>query len=316
MMRYLDHRGFSSLALLAGLSVLAFALVRLVPGDTVTAMLGTHYDQTDAAALREQLGLDTPLAVQYAVWIGRVIIGDWGQSITGRSVLELLGEALPVTLQLAAMSLLIAVVIGLPLGTLAAIRHRGPVDHAASTASLLGISVPDFWLGAMLMLVLSITLGWLPPSGYVPIGRDPAANLAHMIMPALALGMAVAAVVMRMTRASLIDVLGQDHVRTARAKGLSPMRVVMRHGLANALVPVVTITGVQAGYLLGGSVVIETLFALPGLGRLALQAIERRDYPLLQGAVLLIGLGFIAVNLAVDLLYGYLDPRMRETHRA
>ncbi len=311
MLGYLLRRLAVSLLVLLALSLLAFFLVRLVPGDTVTALLGTQYNVEDAAALRERYGLDKPLIVQYALWLGRMAQLDLGQSVSGRSVAGELADALPVTAQLMIMSLGLAVLIGIPLGLAAAMRHNRPTDYLAGFFGLIGLSVPGFWLGTLLILLFALVLGWLPSGRFVPLTEDPMANLRHMILPALALGAAVTAVIMRMTRMSMLDVTRQDYIRTARAKGAPPRRVVFGHVLRNGLIPVLTIVGIQAGYLLGGSVVIEEVFSLNGVGRLVLRAIRSRDYQLLQAAILLIGSAFIFINFAVDLTYALVDPRVR-----
>jgi peptide/nickel transport system permease protein len=311
MTAFLLRRLAMALLVLLGLSVLVFALVRLVPGDTATALLGARYTEEDAARIRAEHGLDRPLVVQYGIWIGRLAQGDLGATTAGQSVATEIGQALPVTLQLVAMALLLAVGIGIPAGVVAAVRHNGPVDYAATVGSLVGISVPAFWLGAMLILVFALLLPWLPTGGFVPITTDPLENLRHMLLPGVSLGLAVAAVVMRMTRSSMLTVLHQDYVRTARAKGLPGRTVFFRHALKNAMVPVLTIVGIQVGYLLGGSIVIERVFSLNGVGSLLLRSVGERDYQLLQGVVLFIGAAFVMVNLAVDILYGVIDPRMR-----
>lgn len=312
MTQYIVRRLLIAIPVLLGVSVLAFFLVRAVPGDTVTVLLGTSYTDAQAEALRQRLGLDRPLWTQYLIWLGRVVRGDLGDSaFTGRPVLAVILDRLPVTLELAGLSILFAVVVGIPLGVMSALRRRQVMGQASSVVGLLGISVPGFWLGTMLILAFSLKLGRLPSGGFVGIGVDPAENLRHMVLPVLALGTAVAAVVVRMTRSSMLNVIRQDYVRTARAKGASEQKVVFKHALKNAMIPVITIIGLQAGYLIGGSVVIEQVFSLPGVGRLALQAIASRDYALLQGVVLFIAVAFVIVNLAVDILYAMFDPRIR-----
>lgn len=312
MIKYTFHRLLIALPVLLGISIISFFIVRLVPGDTVTAMLGAHYSEAQAETLRETYGLDRPLVTQYALWITNVLRGDFGRSaFTGQPVLAAIIERLPVTVQLVSFSLIFALVLALPMGILAAVRRGGPVDFTATTIGLLGISVPGFWLGTLLILGLSLGLGWFPSGGYIMWSVDPWENIRHMVLPGLALGGAVAAVIMRMTRSAMLDVLDEDYIRLARAKGL-PRRIwIMKHALRNALIPVVTITGIQAGYLLGGSVVIEQIFSLPGIGMLSLQAINNRDYALLQGAVLFVGFCFVLINLLVDLLYAWLDPRIQ-----
>ncbi len=312
MLKYTLNRLLIALPVLVGISIISFFIVRLVPGDTVTAMLGAHYSEEEAQALRETYGLDQSLVTQYALWIGNVVRGDLGQSaFTGQPVLAAILERLPVTVQLVAMSVGFALLMALPLGILAAVRRGGPGDFSVTFLGLLGISVPGFWLGTLLILGFSLYLGWLPSGGFIMWSVDPVENLRHMILPALALGGAVAAVIMRMTRSAMLDVLGEDYVKLARAKGMPPRVWILKHAFRNALIPVVTITGIQAGYLLGGSVVIEQIFSLPGIGMLSLQAINNRDYALLQGTVLFVGVCFVLINLLVDLLYAWLDPRIK-----
>lgn len=311
MTTYVLKRLLAAIPVLLGVSVIAFALVRLVPGDPVTVLLGPGYNEQQAAVLRERYALDRPLPVQYVTWLGRAVRGDLGESFfTGQPVLRAMLERLPVTLELTAIGILFAVLVGVPLGIASAVRPGRWPDHVARVLGLIGISVPGFWLGTILILLLSLKLGWLPSGRFVPLWEDPIENLRRMLMPGLALGLAVAAVTMRTARSAMLEVLRLDYVRTARAKGLSERIVLLRHALRNALVPVVTVIGLQAGYLLGGSVVIEQVFSLPGLGRLALQAISGRDYALLQGTVLFVAVVFVLVNLLVDLLYARLDPRI------
>jgi len=311
MFAYLIRRIAISLVVLFGLSVGVFVMVRLVPGDTVTAMLGTNYNQADAQRLREQLGLDQPVPVQYAIWVGNVFTGDLGQTTAGQPVTTAIADALPVTLQLMIIALTFAVLVGIPLGVVAAVKRNSPIDAAAGFVGLIGLSVPGFWLGTLFILFFALKLGWLPSMGFVSIAEDPIANLRHMLLPGLALGAAVAAVVLRMTRASMVEVVSQQYVAVARAKGVGKLRVIVQHALRNAMVPVLTIIGIQAGYLLGGSVVIEQVFSINGLGRLILRAIGDRDYALLQAAILLVGSSFLLINLLVDLVYAAVDPRVR-----
>ena len=312
MIGFLFRRLLAAVPVLLGVSVVCFALLKLVPGDPVTVLLGPGYNEQQAAVLRQKYGLDRPVPLQYLLWLRQVVRGDFGQSVfTGEPVLSAILDRLPVTLELTAIGLLFAVFVGVPLGVASAARPGRGADQIVRVVGLLGISVPGFWLGTILILLLSLKLGWLPSGRFVPLWQDPGANLRHVLLPGLALGTAVAAVVMRTARSAMLQTINQDYVRTARAKGLTPGRVLLRHALRNALVPVVTVTGLQAGYMLGGSVVIESVFSLPGVGRLALQAITGRDYPLLLGVVLFVAAAFVLVNLAVDLLYAYVDPRIR-----
>ncbi|MEX0654787.1 MAG: ABC transporter permease [Phycisphaeraceae bacterium] len=302
-----------SLVTLFGVAVVLFVLVRVVPGDPADAILGQFPTESERQRIRELYRLDQPLPLQFTVWFTRAVQGDLGySSYNHEPVTASIADALPVTLQLALMSLAFAVLVGIPLGIFAAIRQGRFLDYLCSSFGVLGVSIPNFWLGTMLILLFAFYLRIMPSAGVPQFSDDPLGNLHAMLMPTLALGTAVAAVIMRMTRSSLLEVLGQDYVRTARAKGLAPRRVVTRHALRNALIPILTITGIQTGYLLGGSVVIEQVFGLQGVGSLVFNAATTRDYFLLQAVVLLIAALFITINLAVDLLYGLVDPRMRK----
>jgi peptide/nickel transport system permease protein len=297
---------------LAGVSVLVFSLIHLVDGDPVRQALGTRYSQEAYDALRARNGLDLPLVEQYVDWAGRALTGDLGVSFrSGEPVTALIAERLPATLTLAFAAILLALVIAVPLGTLSALRPRSVVDRTATVISQIGISVPDFWLAIVLILVFAGTLGWLPTGGYVPLTEDPAGWLQRLILPTIAVGVVSGSVISRFVRSSVLEALGSDHVRTAQAKGLATRQVFGWHVLRNALLPLVTVTGVQLAYLLSGVVVVEIVFSWPGLGQLALQAVEARDYPVLQGAVLLFAVVFLVINLVVDLLYGRIDPRIR-----
>jgi peptide/nickel transport system permease protein len=297
---------------LAGVSVLVFSLIHLVDGDPVRLALGTRYSQETYDALRERNGLDLPLVQQYFRWAGRALTGDLGVSFrSGEPVTVLIAERLPATLTLAFAAILLALLIALPLGTLSALRPRSTTDRLATVVSQIGISVPDFWLAIVLILVFAGTLGWLPSGGYVGLGEDPLGWLQRLILPTIAVGVVSGSVITRFVRSSVLEALGSDHVRTAHAKGLPTRQVFGWHVLRNALLPLVTVTGVQLAYLLSGVVVVEIVFSWPGLGQLALQAVEARDYPVLQGAVLLFALTFLLINLVVDLLYTRIDPRIR-----
>jgi peptide/nickel transport system permease protein len=297
---------------LAGVSVLVFSLIHLVRGDPVRLALGTRYSQEAYDALRERNGLDLPLVEQYLRWAGRALTGDLGVSFrSGEPVTALIAERLPATLTLAFAAILLALLIALPLGTISALRPRSLVDRIATVISQIGISVPDFWLAIVLILVFAGTLGWLPTGGYVPLTEDPLGWAERLILPAVAAGVVSGSVLTRFVRSSVLEALGSDHVRTAQAKGLPERQVFGWHVLRNALLPLVTVTGVQLAYLLSGVVVVEIVFSWPGLGQLALQAVEARDYPVLQGAILLFALVFLVINLLVDLLYSRIDPRIR-----
>ena len=315
MSGYLAKRLLGAIPTLIGVLLLTFLFIRLIPGDAIAARLGTStaLDPEELASLRAYFGLDQPLPVQYWNWLTSILRGDFGYSIrTGRPVLVEIAERLPATLELAAAATLIAVAIGLPLGLLSAMRPNSRVDLAARIGGLVGLSLPSFWLGTLIIVLFSLYLRWLPNTGgYVDFVRDPLGNLALILFPAITLGVALAAATMRMTRSAMLDVLGADYVRTAAAKGLAPPLIVRRHVLKNGLIVVVTLLGIQVGQLLGGAVVVEEIFSIPGVGRMLLTAIVQRDYALVQGGVLAIAILFVAVNIVVDLLYGYLDPRIR-----
>ncbi|HKY51835.1 MAG TPA: ABC transporter permease [Candidatus Limnocylindria bacterium] len=315
MFRYLAVRLLGAVPTLFGVSVLTFLFIRLIPGDAIAARLGTSTALTpeQLASLRAYFGLDQPLPVQYWNWVSSLLRGDAGYSIrTGRPVFVEIAERLPATLELAAAAALIAIAIGIPLGLLSAMRPRTRLDVATRIGGLIGLSLPSFWLGTLIIVLFSLYLRWLPNTGgYVDFARDPLSNLSMMMFPAITLGVALAAATMRMTRSAMLDVLDADYVRTANAKGLRRRLVIRRHVLKNGLIVVVTLLGIQVGQLLGGAVVVEEIFSIPGIGRMLLTAIVQRDYALVQGGVLVIAILFVVVNIAVDLLYGYLDPRIR-----
>ena len=314
MTRYVLRRGGQALVVLFGVSVLVFSIMHLVPGDPVRLALGTRFDQDTYDAMVERAGLDEPIVVQYVDWAGSALAGDLGVSFrSGQTVAEVISERLPATVSLAFGAIVVALVIAVPLGLLSAVRPRSPVDYVATVVSQAGISIPDFWLAIMAILLFAATLRWLPSGGYVPLTEDPLEWARHLVLPSLAVGVVSGSVLTRFVRSSAIEALGQDYTRTARAKGLPGRVVLRRHVLRNALIPVVTVTGIQLAYLLSGVVVVEEVFAWNGLGRLALQAVETRDYPVLQGAVLLFALFFLVINLAVDLVYAAIDPRI--SHR-
>lgn len=312
MTKYIFSRILTTIPVLLGVSLLTFALIRLIPGDPVQVMLGPEVPGDQADKIRRLYGLDRPWPVQYLEWLGRAVTGDLGNSLrSGLAVTDSIIEKIPITLELTFLSLVIGLLIGLPLAIFAA-RNRGKVvDGFVTAIALLGISMPGFWLATLLVLLFSLVLRWLPPIGYVGLFENPVENLRDMILPSVSLGLAFGTTIMRFTRSSLLEVYGQDYVRTARAKGLNGTQVTYRHALKNALIPVITVTGIQVGRLLGGAVIIEQIFALPGLGRYTFDAISTRDYPVVQGTVLVFTLVFITVNLLVDVLYGVIDPRIK-----
>ncbi|WP_411698828.1 ABC transporter permease [Conyzicola sp.] len=312
MTRYLLTRLWQSAITLILASLVVFIGVRQLPGDPALAMAGEEASPERLAEIRTQLGLDDSLVTQYVNFIGNMLRGDFGQSTrTGTPVTELIATTLPVTLWLSAYALVVAIVIGIVLGVVAE-RFRGKwPEWLANAFALIGLSVPNFWLGILAILYLSVALGWFPASGYVPMEEDPVAAVYHLTLPAFILGTGLAAVIMRQTRASMIETMKMDYVRTARAKGLGRARVLTHYGLRNSLIVVVTIVGLQLGGLISGAVVTERIFALPGFGKLTLDAVFTRDYPVIQAVVLIITVGYILINLAVDILYSVINPKIR-----
>ncbi len=289
-----------------------FALLHLTPGDPVDAMMAESGDATAKASLRRELGLDRPLHEQYAAWMGRLLRGDLGHSIrNGEPVIENVSRRIRPSLQLALLAMLVSLLVAFPVGIVSAVRRNTAVDRAGTSFALFGICMPNFLLALLLIFLFGVTLRWLPISGYTDPLEDPLGGLRSLVLPAVTLGLALAAVITRTLRSSMLEALGEDYVRTARAKGLSEWRVIRGHVLKNAMIPVVTVLGLQLGTLIGGAVITEYVFALPGVGRLVVDAVFARDYPLVQGVILLIALGFILSNLLVDLLYGWIDPRIR-----
>jgi peptide/nickel transport system permease protein len=289
-----------------------FFLIHLTPGDPIDAMMAESADPSVKAALSRQLGLDQPIHVQYLRWMGRVLHGDLGRSIrNNQPVIEDVGHRIRPSIELALLAILIALVVAFPLGILSAARRNTPVDGAGTTFALIGICMPNFLIALLLIFLFGVTLRWLPVSGYTDPLEDPVNGLRSLTLPAITLGLALGAVITRTLRSSLIEALSEDYVRTGRAKGLPEGAIVGRHALKNSLIPVVTVLGLQLGGLIGGAVITEYVFALPGVGRLVVDAVFARDYPLVQGVVLLIALAYIATNLLVDLVYGFLDPRIR-----
>jgi peptide/nickel transport system permease protein len=315
LVAYIARRFLLTIPAMLAMSVIVFFIVRLVPGDPATAILGIRASPDAVAVLREELRLNDPVWVQYGHWLGNVRKGDLGVDYNSHEpIRDKLLTRFPVTLELALLAMLLSAMMAIPLGVLAATR-RGMADHGATALGLVGISIPDFWLGVMLILLMALVLGWLPSSGYVPLRESVWGNLSHMLLPAFTLSLNLAAVLTRTTRAAVLDVLNRPYVRTARAKGLRERAVVVGHVLKNAAVPIVTVMGLQLGYVLGGAVIIEQIFSLPGVGRLTLNAVLERNYPVIQGAVLLITFVFMVVNILTDSLYAVLVPRVRLSGR-
>jgi peptide/nickel transport system permease protein len=314
MGRYLAKRLLSLVPVLFGVSLVVFFLVRLIPGSALQMYMGTQVEATpqQMEELKRIFGEDKPVSTLYVQWLGRLLQGDFGYSLrTGRPVLPDIASRLPLSLELTVLALFLALAIGIPQGVLASLTKSRVVDISNRMAGLLGLSLPQFWLAALMVLAFSGFRGWIPMGNYVKFTVDPLRNVTMLLLPSLAIGVGLAAVIMRYTRNSMLEVLQADYIRTARAKGLARRVVIVRHALKNAIMPVITVAGFNAGYLLGGAIVIEEVFALPGMGRLALYAIYQRDYPVIQGIVLVIAALFVLVNILTDLLYAVADPRIR-----
>jgi peptide/nickel transport system permease protein len=313
-MRYLARRALLTALALLGVSVLIFLLVRLLPGNIVDILAGTEGQLTreQRAAVLREFGLDKPLPVQYALWLRSMLRGDLGWSFrSGQPVAALLASRLPITIELSVLTVLAVTLVGIPFGVVASASRSLRVKTVVQILGVLGLSLPNFWIAVLLIIAASHLFGWLPALIYVSPWSDPLTNLQQMFLPVLSLSLGLSAIVVRMTRSSMLEVLGQDFVKVARAKGLSALVVLLRHALRNALIPIVTVIGLQMGYLLGGVVITEQIFGLPGLGWTLLNGVYQRDYPVVQGTVMLFAVTFVLINLVVDLLYTYLDPRIR-----
>lgn len=312
MLAYVTRRILLLIPLLLVMSAAIFFATTHLPGDPAVTVLGLESSAAERERVREALGFNDPIPVQYARWLGRAISGDFGRSIrTNEQVGAMLASRAPVTIQLTLFSMLLAVAVGLPAGIAAARWHRSLIDTAASTIALVAAAIPFFWLGILLIILFAVQLRVLPPSGYVPIHADPVQSLRLMILPTVTVGLSMAALVMRQTRAAMLQVLNEDYVRTARAKGVAERRVVFGHAMPNALIPVVTIIGLQTGLLLGGAIVTERVFSLPGIGSMIIDGIFHRDFPVIQGAMLFIILCVVIINLITDLSYAVIDPRIK-----
>jgi peptide/nickel transport system permease protein len=322
MQVYLLRRLIQIVPTVLMITLVVFVMMRSIPGDPVVALLGDAYTEEDATRIRESYGLDQPLLTQYGIWLGKLVRGDWGTSIlSGRPVLADVLVRLPVTLELIVLSMAVALAIAVPAAIIGALRQNTWADYTATTAAMVGVSIPEFFVGVLLLMAFSVGLGGLLPSSgwtYLP-GTCPTmvcgvsfwGNVQHVAMPAVALGIGRAAILTRLLRASMLDVIRSEYVTTARAKGLSESPIVLKHALKNALIPTVTVMGLQVGFLIGGAIVVETLFAMPGLGTFGIDAIIARDYQQVQGFALITALAFVVINLLVDVTYTYLDPRIR-----
>ena len=312
MLMFILRRLLSAIPTLILVSLFVFTLQKLLPGDPVLAMAGEERDPAVMEYLRDKYRLNDPIPVQYLNWVGNVLTGDFGTSLrTEQPVTTLLASKLPVTLELAVLALLIALLIGVPTGIISAVRKGTVVDYGANVIALSGISIPHFWLGILLIMVFAVKLQWLPASGFVPVGEDFGQNLKTLILPAFVLGAGLSGILMRHTRSAMLEVLRTDYVRTARAKGLRPRTVILKHALRNALMPIVTLTTLLFGELLGGAVLTEQVFSIPGFGKMIVDAVFNRDYAVVQGVVLCIAIGFLLLNLLADVLYRMINPRLR-----
>ncbi len=305
MLQYILRRILLIIPVMLGVSVLVFSIMAMTPSDPARLMLGERAPAEQVQALRERLGLDQPVIVQYARWLGRVVQLDFGRSVrSGRPVLEEILQRLPATMELALLATLVSIMVGVPIGVLSATRPNSVVDHSATVFAFTGLAMPVFWQGLMMILIFSVVLGWLPSSGRL-------GGWQHYVLPTLTLATSAVAAITRMTRSTMLEILTQDYIRTARSKGAIERAIVYRHALSNALIPVVTVIGLQFGGLLAGAVITETIYAWPGIGRLAVDAISAKDFPVVQGVVIMFALTYALVNLIVDVTYAYLDPRLR-----
>ncbi|RMO12683.1 ABC transporter permease [Pseudomonas savastanoi] len=312
MLMFILRRLLSSIPTLILVSLFVFTLQKLLPGDPVLAMAGEERDPAVMEYLRDKYRLDDPIPLQYLNWVGSVLTGDLGTSLrTEQPVTTLLASKLPVTIELAVLALLIALLIGIPTGIISAVRKGTTVDYGANVVALSGISIPHFWLGILLIMIFAVKLQWLPASGFVPMGEDFGQNLKTLILPAFVLGAGLSGILMRHTRSAMLEVLRTDYVRTARAKGLFPRTVILKHALRNALMPIITLTTLLFGELLGGAVLTEQVFSIPGFGKMIVDAVFNRDYAVVQGVVLCVAIGFLILNLLADVLYRLINPRLR-----
>ena len=312
MREYLIHRFFLLIPTFIGITLVVYAVLLLLPGDPVDVLLGQEYDEAIAARLRAEWGLDDPIIVQYAKWLWHVVQGDWGRSMfTRKPVFDEVLAKLPLTLELIVLALFFELLISVPAGVISAVRPYTWWDYGASTFALIGVSIPSFFLGILLFLAFGLWLGWLPVQGYVPLSESIGENLRHLLLPTVALGVGRTAILTRLIRASMLEVIRQEYVTTARSKGLAERLVINKHALKNALIPAVTVLGLQVGFLVGGAIIIEKLFALPGIGSYGIDAITNRDYPQVLGFILVSALVFQFANLGVDFVYCFLDPRIR-----
>jgi peptide/nickel transport system permease protein len=317
MASHIAKKLFEMIPILLLVSIILFAIINMLPGDAAMAVMGESFNKEDLAKTRSELGLDKPIYVRYADWLGKVVHGDLGRAIKSHQpVKEIIAQRLPVTVELTLLAMLISTLLAVPAGIFAALRRNSSWDVANGVVSMIGIAMPPFWMGILLILLFSVWLGWLPSSGYVSFFKNPAKNLQHLAMPAFTIGFAFAATIMRQTRSSMLEVLGEEYIITARAKGLRERVVIWKHALRNALIPVVTVISMQMGRLIGGAVVTETVFALPGVGREMVDSIIARDYPVVMALILITALCVVLTNTLVDIIYVVIDPRISHSKEA
>ncbi|WP_066174889.1 ABC transporter permease [Bacillus marinisedimentorum] len=311
MASYIVKRLLSLIPVLLTVSIVVFLIIHFIPGDPAAVMLGSQATSEQLEVMRQEMGLNEPLLVQFSIWFMNMIKGDLGTSlVSGQTVLSLIADRLPATLNLIIYAITISILIAIPLGVLAAVKHNSSVDFASMLVALIGISIPNFWAALILIMVFSLNLGLFPSTGYISFTENFFQNIQHLALPAFSLGFIQAGIITRMTRSSMLDVLRQDYIRMVKAKGAPPFRVIFRHGLKNAMVPIITIIGINFGLLLGGTVVVESIFSIPGIGQLMIQSVLNRDYPVIQGIILVIATIYVFITLIVDLLYTYFDPKI------
>ncbi len=309
--RYIVKRIGQAIPVFLFVTIAIFGLMHAAPGNPAQIMLGPRATDAAVNALERKWGLNQPLYIQYLTWLSNVLVGDFGTSLSGgEEVSTLLAQRLPITLTLSFAAMVVSLSISIPAGVISAMKKNTSTDYVAMIFALVGVSMPNFWLGLMLIVVFGLWFGWLPTFGYTSLWVDPVSGIKHLILPAIALGTALAAVVTRMLRSSMLEVMGEDYIQTAKAKGIPRRKIIRKHALRNALIPTVTVIGLQVGYLMNGAILVETVFAIPGMGRLLTNAVFQRNFPVVQGAVVIIAIIFIAVNLIVDLIYAYLDPQI------
>ncbi|KON87980.1 hypothetical protein AF332_14875 [Sporosarcina globispora] len=312
MSSFLVKRVLALIPVLLTVSAVVFMIIHFIPGDPAAAMLGSQANEEQLAQMREKMGLNEPLFIQFTLWLSNLLQGDLGSSlVSDQTVLSLIANRLPVTLNLIIYSMTISILIAIPLGVISAVKHNTGLDFASMIIALIGISIPNFWAALLLIMVFALNLGMFPATGYIPVSESLILNIKHLTLPAFSLGFIQAGIITRMTRSSMLDVLRQDYIRTVKAKGASPFTLVFKHALKNAMIPIITIIGINFGLLLGGTIVVESIFSINGIGQLMIQSVLNRDYPVIQGIILVIAAIYVFITLFVDILYTYFDPKIK-----